>query len=128
MNKKHPNKEYKMKVGDNILHWRKLKGIKQDDLAERIGVSTSTLSNIENGVLKPDTNRLEDIADALEIEVSQLFINPKQLIITENSSAQGSLHSTERQQHFDKDLLERVVSVMEKIAAYFTSNGHKKPS
>jgi transcriptional regulator with XRE-family HTH domain len=46
MNKKNPDKEYKMKVGENILYWRKLKGIKQEDLAERIGISPTALSRV----------------------------------------------------------------------------------
>jgi transcriptional regulator with XRE-family HTH domain len=129
MNKKHPNKEYKMKVGENILYRRKLKGLKQEDLAERIGISPTALSNIENGVSKPDIERLEDIADALEIEVSQLLTNPQQMFTFNNSpQSNGVIYGTNSQSNVDKDLLDRVVSVMEKITSYFTGNSQKNPS
>ena len=123
MNKKNPNKEYKMKVGENILYWRKLKGIKQEDLAERIGISSTALSNIENGVSKPDIERLEDIADALEIEVSQLLTNPQQMFTFNNSpQSNGVIYGTNSQHNVDKDLLNRLTTVMEKMTAFFTSN------
>jgi transcriptional regulator with XRE-family HTH domain len=126
MNKKHPDKEYKMKVGENILYWRKLKGIKQEDLADRVGISPTALSNIENGVSKPDIERLEDIADALEIEVSQLLTNPQQMFTFNNSpQSNGVIYGTNTQTNIDKDLLDRVISVMEKITSYFTNNSKK---
>jgi transcriptional regulator with XRE-family HTH domain len=120
MNKKYPNKEYKMKVGDNILSWRKLKGIKQEELAKKIGISTTALSNIENGISKPDIERLEDIADALEIEVNQLLLNPQQIF-----SEKNKVENKAGANHVDKDLLDRVMAVMEKITHYFTNNNQK---
>ncbi len=122
MNKKHPNKEYKMKVGENILYWRKLKGLKQEYLAEKIGISTSALSNIENGVSKPDIERLEDIADALGIEVLQLLHNPSQMApFNNNLPGNGAIDFTNSQSNVDKDLLQRLTAVMEKITIFFTS-------
>ena len=99
------NKEYKMKVGDNIRTWRELKGLKQVDLAQRIDISPEALSNIENGVSKPNIERLEDIADALEIEVSQLLINPQQLFTFNNSINNNGVYGTQHQHNVDKDLL-----------------------
>jgi transcriptional regulator with XRE-family HTH domain len=119
MNKKHPNKQYKTNVGENIVCWRKLKGIKQEDLAARVGISTAALSNIENGVSKPHIERIEDIADALEIEVTQLLYNPQQILSTTNSLAgNGTIAVTS----FDKDLLHRLTTVMENIYLYVTGN------
>jgi len=50
MKKMNPKKEYKIKIGENILSWRRLKGVKQEALAKIIGLSPSALSNIENGI------------------------------------------------------------------------------
>lgn len=71
-------KEYKIKIGENILCWRNLKGIKQADLAKRIDRCPGALSNIENGVSIPNIEIIEDIANALKIEVAQLLVNPQQ--------------------------------------------------
>lgn len=120
------NKHYKIKVGENIRTWRELKGLKQLDLAKRIDISPEALSNIENGISKPNIERLEDIADALEIEVPQLLVNPQHLLTFNkspvNSAVQGSLPSP----NFDKDLLDRVMSVMEKIASFYNLGSHPK--
>lgn len=78
MKKMNPKKEYKIKIGENILSWRRLKGVKQEALAKIIGLSPSALSNIENGISTPDIKRLEDFSDALQIDVSQLPKNPQE--------------------------------------------------
>jgi transcriptional regulator with XRE-family HTH domain len=126
MHKKNPNKEYKMKVGENIRIWRDLKGLKQVDLAKKIGISKEAMSNIETGESKPNIERLEDIADALEIEVSQLLTNPQQMFTFNNSpQSNGVIYGSNTQSNIDKDLLDRLVSVMEKITCYLTVNSPK---
>lgn len=114
MKKKHPNKQYKIKMGENILYWRKLKGLKQDDLAARIGISTAALSNIENGISKPDIERLEDIADALGIEVTQLLHNPQQMLTVQyNRQSHTAGGGSSLFSGTDKELLHRFTAVME---------------
>jgi transcriptional regulator with XRE-family HTH domain len=125
MNKKHPDKEYKMKVGENIRIWRDLKGLKQVDLAKKIGISKEAMSNIETGESKPNIERLEDIADALEIELTQLFVNPQQLFTFNNSPNSNGVYGTQHQHNFDKSIVDRMMDVMEKMTAFFTS---KHPS
>ena len=119
MNKKHPNKQYKTNVGENIYYWRKLKGIKQDDLAARVGISAAALSNIENGVSQPHIGRMEEIADALEIEVAQLLINPQQILSMNNSVGNSVSNGSHSLSNFEKDLLQRFTAAMEKVALYF---------
>jgi transcriptional regulator with XRE-family HTH domain len=120
MPNKKTNKEYKIKAGENIRTWRELKGLKQIDLAQRIDISPEALSNIENGISKPNLEWLEDIADALEIEVSQLLINPQQLFTFNNSPNSNGVYGTQHQHNFDKDLLDRLMFVMEKMTTFFT--------
>lgn len=119
------NKQYKIKVGENIRIWRELKDLKQFDLAQRIKISPEALSNIENGISKPNIERMEDIADALEIEVAQLLVNPKQLFTFNNSPNNNGVHGTQHEHNFDKDLLDRLMNVMEKMTAFFTSSKEK---
>jgi len=126
MPNKKTNKEYKIKVGENVRTWRELKGLKQVDLAKRIDISPEALSNIETGISKPNIERLEDIADALEIEVTQLLLNPQQLLAFNNNPDTSVLHSTQNQQNFDKDLLDRLMFVMEKMTTFFTSANKQK--
>ena len=119
MKNKNPEKEYK-KIGEYIRAWRELKGLKQEDVAHKIGISTTALSNIETGVSKPNIERLEDIAEALEVELSQLLINPQQLFSTNNNN-HNTQHNVSHQQAIDKNLVDRMMDVMEKMTAFFTA-------
>jgi transcriptional regulator with XRE-family HTH domain len=120
MNNKKPDKEYKVKVGENILYWRRIKGIKQEELAKKIGISPGALSNIENGSSKPDIERIEDIAEALGVEVNHLLLHPKQFYAENNTVTDKGVH-TSQSQHIDKTMLERMLLLMEKMTDFFTS-------
>lgn len=56
------------------------KGITQKDLAERMGISRVGLSKAINGNTTITT--LRKIAEALNVEVSELFAPPRQGVIT----------------------------------------------
>lgn len=58
------------------------KSISQKDLAEKIGISATSLSRIVTGDQKPSFDTLEKIAIALEVEVGDLFAAPKEGAIT----------------------------------------------
>lgn len=117
MSNKSPKKAYKVKVGENILHWRRLKGMKQEELAKKIGISPAALSNIENGSSKPDIERIEDIAGALGVEVNQLLLHPEQFFAGENNTGKNPATPP----HFDKSMFERMLLLMEKMTEFFTS-------
>ena len=66
--------EYKM-IGLNIAYYRKLKGMTQMRLAEKINISRTHMSNIEapNMPTSISLDTLLDIADALDIPASNLL-------------------------------------------------------
>jgi transcriptional regulator with XRE-family HTH domain len=63
------------KIGRRIAFYRKARGLSQDNLAERIGISKSYLSKIE----APSSQKfcslttLFDIADGLDVDVIKLL-------------------------------------------------------
>ena len=59
-------------IGKQIASLRKEKGIKQEDLARHVGVSTQAVSKWENGGV-PDTELLPVIADFFGVSVDCLF-------------------------------------------------------
>ena len=65
-----------MAVGDKIMYQRKLKRIKQADLADKIGVSLRTLQRWELGQYFPNTEDISKIAQVLNIPVSELIDTP----------------------------------------------------
>ena len=56
-------------VGMQIAHLRKEKGLTQNDLGDRLGVSFQAVSKWERGETLPDTAILLDLANALETSV-----------------------------------------------------------
>lgn len=63
--------------GNNIQRKRKLLGLTQDELAERLGIGQQSLSRMERGTMAPKFERLEDIAKALYCSVPELFNSEK---------------------------------------------------
>lgn len=59
-------------LGANIAERRKELGWTQAELAERIGVDTETISRFERGSNLPSLQRLEKLADTLQIPMYQL--------------------------------------------------------
>ena len=63
----------KQKFGMRLQEIRKSKGFTQEKLAEKIGVDTPHISNIERGKYFVTAETLENIATALSIQPKELF-------------------------------------------------------
>ena len=60
-------------VGNNLRAYRNARGMTQEELAERVGISTSFCANIERGKKGVSMFILQDLADALGITVNHLI-------------------------------------------------------
>lgn len=60
-------------IGEQIKAARKAKGVSQEELAVRLGVVRQTVSKWENGMSVPDADVLIQIAELLDVPVSQLL-------------------------------------------------------
>jgi transcriptional regulator with XRE-family HTH domain len=67
-------------IGDNIRKWRTLMGIKQEDLAQQLGITRVALSKIESGKTDIPIRRIIDIAVVLKLKIHILLSDPCQLI------------------------------------------------
>lgn len=63
---------YKL-LGHNIQIVRKLKGMKQQELADKIGINLQSLSKIERGVNYPTFETLEKIMTVLEVSPNEML-------------------------------------------------------
>ena len=72
----HTNTEKYTQLGLNIAFYRKLRGLTQEALAEKVGISRSHLSAIEapNVVKAFSIELLFEIADALQVDSYKLLI------------------------------------------------------
>lgn len=64
------------KIGQKIRKIRKAHGLSQEELAERINISTTHMSHIETGNTKLSLPVLVDIANTLEVRVDDLLNHP----------------------------------------------------
>ena len=60
-------------IGIRIAEIRKQKGLTQEALAGKMGVSPKYLSSIERGKENPTLKMLVNLADTLDIDLGQIF-------------------------------------------------------
>ena len=69
------NKE--INVGNIIKNIRTKKGIMLKEVAEKCGISSSMLSQIEKGNANPSLNTIKEIANVLEVPLFKFFLEPE---------------------------------------------------
>lgn len=87
----------KNQLGKRIQDLRKAQNFTQERLAEKINIDITSLSKIETGRNYPQPETLEKIANALGIEISQLFV------FSENLSKSGYVDAINRNIDFIKN-------------------------
>lgn len=65
--------DLKQKFGRNVKKYRLMKGMTQEELADKATISIDFLSLIERGKNAPSFRNIEKIAVALEVELFNLF-------------------------------------------------------
>ena len=65
--------QLKMNFGKRMQALRLEANMTQEKLANEIGVTIESISNIERGIFGPKFDNLEKIADVLNIPVKELF-------------------------------------------------------
>lgn len=68
-------------ISSQIKAFRKKRGWTQVQLAEKMNVSTQTVSNWENGIKFPRMGTLQKLADLFGVEVGDITSNPNQSIL-----------------------------------------------
>ncbi len=66
--------ELKENFGNRLQTLRLEAKMTQEELADQVGVTIESISNIERGIFGPKFDNLEKIADALNISVKELFV------------------------------------------------------
>lgn len=62
-----------VELGNKIKHYRTVSGLSLEELGNRIGVGKSTVRKYENALIRVSRDRLEDISNALGIDVTLLY-------------------------------------------------------
>lgn len=65
--------DYSKRLGDNLKKIRMKKSITQIEIAKKLGVDRSFVSNIENGKTNPTLSTITNLANALDVPVNELL-------------------------------------------------------
>ena len=86
-------------IGQRIRKIRKAHKLSQDELASKVGISTTHMSHIETGNTKLSLPVLVDLADALEVRVDDLlFDSPRDSVSSTGDELQQLLDCCNSQQ------------------------------
>ena len=72
------------KIGQRIRKIRKAQGLSQEELAERVDISTTHMSHIETGNTKLSLPVLVDIAATLEVRTDDLLYDDSSTTVSAN--------------------------------------------
>ena len=62
-----------MEIAEKIRYFRRMRGLSQEQLAERVEINVNTIRKYENGRRKPKIEQLKKIAGGLEISVIEFL-------------------------------------------------------
>ncbi|MCU0321340.1 MAG: helix-turn-helix domain-containing protein [Chitinophagaceae bacterium] len=110
-------------IGKNIQRHREALEIKQETLANILGITASALSQIENGKSDITVTRIEQIADALQKNFYEIVSSPNQVVSIYNSPI--SFFNNSNTTNTDPDLLARVVELMQGLNKTLLKIGDK---
>lgn len=106
-----------MNIGENIKKLRKAKNLRQEQLAEAMGVSTASVSKWETGQCAPELTVLAELADFFEISIDFLMghnVNPDRV----NTLIQRAERAVDERNE------ETAVSLCEKILRNYLNDVH----
>jgi transcriptional regulator with XRE-family HTH domain len=63
----------KLLPGERVAHWRRIRGLSQGALADRIGMTRSSLCRKEKGKQGLAAEEIEQIVQALEISMGEFY-------------------------------------------------------
>lgn len=104
-------------LGQHIAQKRRAQGLTQQELAERVGVESVTVSRLETGASLPSIIRLAEIADALDVSLTELVSG-----VSPHASDQGKeiAECLERVPEEDRYML---VDILKRLAARLARAG-----
>lgn len=101
-------------LGRRVAALRKERGLTQESLSYRAGVSANYLARTEGGYHRPNLARLEGIAEALEVSVASLFTDRP--VPTSSAVLPALLLELEKLPRDDQHLLLQLVKRLRKSA------------
>ena len=96
-------------IGNNIKTFRELKNYSQEYMAEALGVTQATLSRIENGHTQVKMDRLQHIAEFLEVDVSTLLSNTNFHFVFNSIANQSGYIVNQTNNDVDIEMIRKII-------------------
>ncbi len=93
----------RIKIGSFLRELRKEKNLSQEELAERFGVSSRSISRWENGNTMPELGMLVDLADFYQVDIKEI-VNGEREIRNMKDETNESLRKAAEYSKAEKDL------------------------
>lgn len=103
-----------MLVFEKIKDIRETKGLTQEDVANALEISPSGYSKIERGETRINIDRLQQIADVLEVNIFDLIPNKEHNIIYELNGGNNNFQGT----YYNNDNSKSEIEKMQLIIAH----------
>ena len=100
-------------LGNNIQTIRKFRGMKQQELADKIGINMQSLSKIERGLNYPAYETLEKIMEVLDVTPNELlsgewkYVNQSEKEVCQFLRTEERLNAELKHGHYDTSLTAR---------------------
>ncbi len=114
-----------MSLGTKVRQYREAKRLSQDDLALRLDVTQSTISNIESDKSIPNSMLLKKIADELEVDINDLLNDSVNNIMSNNDFSDHAVAAVNQYNLVfnmqSPELIESILKNQEQIAHLINS-------
>ncbi|MCZ8215278.1 MAG: helix-turn-helix transcriptional regulator [Cyclobacteriaceae bacterium] len=115
-------------IGNNISVYRKIRGMKASDVAERLGIKESSYTRYERGEASITVDIIQQVAQILEIDPLMILTTHPSTIIESGNNSPGAIlgrvggnynfqSTDEKQTQLLNKLLETVIILNERITA-----------
>ncbi len=102
-------------IGGNIRKFRLMKKLRQEDLAEKAGLSTNYVGALERGEKVPSLEALIDLVNALDVSADMVMCD----VVHTGYTVKGSL-LTERLEKLSQEDRARIYDVVETLIRHAT--------
>ena len=99
----------KMSIGTNIKQFRELKNYTQEFVAQKLGISQGAFARIESGSIVPKVDRLQRIAEILEVDMSMLLSTTNVFNLVFNATANQSGYINNQSNTVDLELIRKII-------------------
>jgi transcriptional regulator with XRE-family HTH domain len=114
-----------MDVGNKIKRFREQRNYTQQYMSDRLKISQNTYSKIETGGIKLTVERLNQIAEVLEVPVEQILSSDNQVFNFHNSNIEKFYGYIETLHEDNKELTQKTIEILNNQLEYLKKENEK---